>query len=132
MSGCDIGLQVKGSKAFLVRGDNRKEIPRDAVLEVYQLLLGCIASRDYTSVTSLRKLLLIIDLECQPDDSDNETEEAETDSPDEPEPEPAPKPTRAKPASKRPGRVARKTPAKPVPPESSSEEESSDSDSDDD
>ena len=94
----DIGFRVQGSKAYVIRGENEKEIPRDAVLEIYQLVLGHISpNRDYSSVTSVRKLLRIVDLECEPDESEDEDESEEE--------EEAPKPARGRrPAAKAPAR----------------------------
>nr|QBK87487.1 MAG: hypothetical protein LCMAC201_03970 [Marseillevirus LCMAC201] len=118
MTNIDLGFQIQEGKAFLIRHTNKKEIPRDALLEIYQLILGHLApNRDYSSVTSVRKLLRIIDLECEPDDSDSESEEAAK-----PSSKPAPK-TATKP--RRPvARTVRRTPVKPT------KEEESDDDSD--
>ena len=66
-------FNFKNDKAYIVRYDQEKEIPRDLLLEVYQLLLGQLCpNRDYSNVTSIKKLLKIIDLEFEPDDSDDE------------------------------------------------------------
>ena len=55
----DLGFRVQGNKAYVIRGDNEKEIPRDSILEIYQLVLNHLSpNRDYSSVTSVRKLLL--------------------------------------------------------------------------
>ena len=71
----DLGFRVEGNKAFVIRGDNEKEISRDTVIQVYQLLLSSISpNRDYTTITSTKKLLKTIDLECEPDDSDDESD----------------------------------------------------------
>ena len=49
----DLGFRVEGNKAFVIRGDNEKEISRDTVIQVYQLLLSSISpNRDYTTITS--------------------------------------------------------------------------------
>ncbi len=118
MANIDIGFQVQDGKTFLIRGSNKKEIPRDTILEIYQLLVGQIAqNRDYSSVTSVRKLLRIIDLECEPDDSDDEAEE----------PAPAAKPAANTRTSRPAARTVRRTPAKTV----AVKKEESDNDSDD-
>ena len=118
MTNVDIGFQVQGGKALLIRHANKKEISRDVVLEVYQLILGHIASnRDYSNVTSIRKLLRIIDLECEPDDSDDESEG----EPSKPAAIPAAKP--ATKARQPAARTVRRTPAKPAKKESDSDDE---------
>jgi hypothetical protein len=80
----ELGFRVQGSKAYVIRNGNEKEIPRDSILEIYQLVLGNIApNRDYSSVTSVRKLLRIIDLECEPDESDGESDDEDEESEEE-------------------------------------------------
>lgn len=115
----ELTFRFENGKVQLVRGDNKKELPRDSLLEVCQLVLGHLAdNRDYSAVTSVRKLLRIIDLECEPDESDEEKEVEEE--------KPAPKPV-AKP-------VPRKTPARrPAPAKKPAvkEEDSDEDDSDD-
>lgn len=72
----ELTFRFDNGKVHLVKGDNKKELPRDSLLEVCQLILGhLVDNRDYTSVTSVNKLLRIIDLECEPDESDNEVQE---------------------------------------------------------
>lgn len=128
----DIGFRVQGNKGYLLRGSAQKELPRDTILEIYQLVLNRLSpNRDYTSVTSVSKLLRIIDLECEPDDSSDETEAVEEkprgkSAPAVQVPAPAPKATVAPKAST--GGSARKPPAKPAK-EESEEEESEDEDS---
>ena len=75
-SNFDIGFRVEGKKALLLRGKNKTELPRETVVEIYQLVLGRLSpNRDYNNVTSLQKLLKIIDLECEPDESDESDDE---------------------------------------------------------
>ena len=115
----DIGFQVQGQQAFVLRGDTRKEIPRDTVLEIYQLVLGNIApNRDYSSVTSLKKLARIVDLECEPDESDDEESEAAPIKA-------APAKAKGKPA---PRTVRKAAPAKAAPVADSDSDDSDDSD----
>lgn len=127
----DLGFQVENNKVWLVRGENRKEYPRDAFLGVCQMVLSTVANgRDYTSITSVRKLLRTIDLECEPDESDDEHElpnkpvaravvtkkpsTKESESGSEEESKAPKKPVRAAPARRAPVRkpVAKPTPAK--------------------
>lgn len=113
----DIGFGIENNKAYVSCAGAKKELPRESLLEIYQLVLGHLApNRDYSSVTSVRKLLRIITLECEPDESDDESDA-------EPEPEPEPKkPVRAR---KAPAKGAKKPPAKEPEPEESSEAETS-------
>jgi pyruvate/2-oxoglutarate dehydrogenase complex dihydrolipoamide acyltransferase (E2) component len=97
----DVGFQTVDGRHYLVRGSTRKEIEREVLIELYQAVLGRLAqNRDYTSITSISKLLKVIDLECAADDSDSE-ESAPAPAPTpapaavnkkkvEPEPEPEP------------------------------------------
>ena len=112
----DLGFRVQGSKAYVIRNGNEKEIPRDSILEIYQLVLGNIAPhRDYSSVTSVRKLLRIIDLECEPDESDGESDDEGNDSEESEEAKPVVR-------GRRPAvRTVRRT-VKPAPKEDSDED----------
>lgn len=113
----DIGFRVEGSKAYVLRSGHEKEIPRETVLEIYQLVLGHLApNRDYSAVTSIRKLVRIIDLECEPDESEDES-----DSESEEEPKPIKKKHTIRPAKK----------TQPKRKESSESEEESEEGSDD-
>jgi len=68
-------FKIEGESVYLVCGDNKKTISKEIMLETCYLLLGNIAEqRDYSSVTSLSKLLRIINIECEPDTSDDEKE----------------------------------------------------------
>ena len=115
----DLGFRVQGSKAYVVRNGNEKEVPRESILEIYQLVLGHISpNRDYSNVTSVRKLLRIIDLECEPDESEDESDKDESEEEEKPKP--------SKPRGRRP--AARK-PAPKEESEDEDEEESEDEDS---
>ena len=66
-------LTSRGQKAYLNIGDKHEmEISKDVMLEICQTILGNIQERDYTSISSIRKLLTIIKLECEPDESEDE------------------------------------------------------------
>ena len=129
----DLGFRLQGSKAYLVRAGNEREIPRESLLEIYQLVLGHISPvRDYSNVTSIRKLLRIIDLECEPDESEESDDESEKADDESEEVIPAPKPaTKQRPArNRRPGpRTVRRTATK-TEKEACSEASSEASDSD--
>ena len=72
-------INLVGGKPVLQVGNNKKELSKEAVLEMLQLMLSHVAgNRDYTNVVSVTKLVKIIELECEPDESDGETEEAES------------------------------------------------------
>ena len=117
----DIGFSMENNKAFVHCAGQRKELPRESLLEIYQLTLGhLVPNRDYSSVTSVRKLRRIVEMECEPDESDDESEP-------EPEPEPEPKKTPVRPR-KAPVKAGKKAPAKSEPEESSEAETSDDSD----
>lgn len=69
----DISFKLTDKGAFLVRGSTTKELPRDALVEIFHTVLTHLApNRDYGNITSLSKLVRTIDLECAPDDSDDE------------------------------------------------------------
>jgi len=62
-----------GTKVNLVKSGNTKELTKDVFVELLQITLSHISpNRDYTSITSINKLLKTIDLECEPDESDDE------------------------------------------------------------
>lgn len=70
-----LNFMLENGDVYVSKGQGKKKISKDAMLEICYLLLGHIAEpRDYTSVTSVKKLLHIIDVECQPDESDAEDE----------------------------------------------------------
>jgi hypothetical protein len=72
----DLTLRLQGNKTFIVNNGNTKEIPKESMIELYQMLLSQLSpKRDYSSVSSLTKLFRIIQLECEPDDSDGSEEE---------------------------------------------------------
>ncbi len=120
----DICFRVQGTKAYVICNGKEKQVPRESILEICQLVIGHIApNRDYTSVTSVGKLMRIIDLECEPDDSDNESEKVEDDE------KPATKKPSTKAVARKPAvRTVRRTPAKPAPKDS---DKDSDNDSED-
>ncbi len=97
-----IEFKLEDKKTFLIRNEQTKEISRDLLLEICQLLLSHLTStRDYSNVTSIHKLLRIIDLECEPDESDTE-----------PNVEPEPEESKKRPAQRRAGPRTRKSPVK--------------------
>lgn len=70
----DLTLKTEGNKTFLVSGKERRELSRDLLVELYQLLISNLASnRDYSNVSSLTKLRRILELEMEPDESEDET-----------------------------------------------------------
>lgn len=70
-----LNFSIVGNKPTLQVGQHHKELTKEAMLEVLQLVLSHVAgTRDYTNVVSVGKLLKIIELECEPDDSDSESE----------------------------------------------------------
>ena len=74
-----INFSIVGNKPTLQVGAHHKELSKEAMLEVLQLVLSHVAgNRDYTNIVSVSKLLKIIELECEPDDSDGESEEKPT------------------------------------------------------
>jgi len=122
-----LSFKLETNTVYLINGANQKELPRQALLEVYQLVLTHLSpNRDYTSVTSLSKLKRIIDLECEPDESDDEKPQqqpTQKDSDDEEEEEEVPV---QKSAPKAPVR-GRKPPVKKAsPPKKDSDDEEDD------
>lgn len=116
---------VKNGKGCVRSNGQEKELTKDFMVELFQNVLGVVSpDRDYTSVTSLRKLLRVIDLEFEPDESDDEDSEKE-DSDHESEEEE--KPETPKPAARGPKRVVKRPPPrKPAPPTKEESEEESD------
>lgn len=115
---------VKNGKGCVRSNGQEKELAKDFMVELFQNLLGVVSpDRDYTSVTSLRKLLRVIDLEFEPDESDDEAESEKEDSDhdsEEEEPEPPKQVGNPKRVVKRP------LPRKPAPPVKEESEEESD------
>lgn len=113
---------VKNGKGCVRSNGQEKELTKDFMIEMFQNVLGVVSpDRDYTSVTSLRKLLRVIDLEFEPDESDDEAESEKEDSDHESEEEVV------VPATRGPKRVVKRPPPrKPAPPAKEESEEESD------
>lgn len=115
----ELTFSVKGGKGCVSSNGQEKELSKEFMLELFQNVLGVVSpDRDYTSVTSLRKLLRVIDLEFEPDESEDEASEASEAEEEEEKPAPVVKKTVKRAVVKRP------PPAKK---EESEEEESEDS-----
>jgi len=108
-----LSFNVQDNNVFVESGGGKKEISKEVLLEICHLLLGNIAEpRDYTSITSVKKLLRVINVECQPDDSEDEGSSEEK-----------PKTTTA---PKRTGPVRRGPAVKKPPPQEESSDDSED------
>jgi outer membrane biosynthesis protein TonB len=117
-----VSFTMENNTCYVVKGSFKKEVSKELFLEMLQLTLAHLSpSRDYSSVSSINKLLKIVELECEPDESDGEGEE-------EPEPEPVQVPEKKSQPVKQTQKQqpVKQTPKKPV------KNESSDEDSDDD
>src|SRR5689334_9750547 len=63
----------QNKKAYLIVNGQKKSVEADVILEVCQAVLANISpERDYKSITSLTKLMKIIDMELLDDDSDDD------------------------------------------------------------
>jgi len=72
----DLAFRLTGTKAVLIRNGKELVVSRDLILEIYQSVLGHVnPQRDYSNITSTKKLLRVLDLEFDPDDSDDEHEQ---------------------------------------------------------
>jgi hypothetical protein len=69
----ELTFRTQGSTVKLVCGGNEKTLEKDVLLEVCQTILSR-GKRDYSEVTSVKKLLRLIELECEPDESGEDSE----------------------------------------------------------
>lgn len=132
----DISFRTVGETSIIIRNGIEKNIPKEILLEIYQMVLGHLSpNRDYSNISSNRKLLRIIDIEFEPDDSEEEKEvlpinntniknvknlSVKTDEDEEVEVEEEEEKTIVKNKSRK---NVRKPPLKPIPPKSDTEEE---------
>ena len=74
----ELTFKLKNNKLYILRGSSEKELPKTVLVDVYHVVLSYLAeNRDYSSITSLRKLGYVLDMECIEDKSDNEEEESD-------------------------------------------------------
>lgn len=69
-----MSFQFENKQAYLMVNDQKKSLPVDLLLEICQTILTNISpDRDYKSITSLTKLIKMINIELMNDESDEET-----------------------------------------------------------
>jgi len=80
------------SKFELKTESGTVKLSKDAMVPLYQLLLANVAKdRDYSNVTSVKKLAKCLELELVPDDSDDESDgDGDNEAPPPPKKEPEP------------------------------------------
>jgi hypothetical protein len=114
-----LSFTMENNTTFIVKGNYKKEVTKDLFLEMLQLTLAHVSpSRDYSSVSSINKLLKIVELECEPDESDSEEVE--------PEPVVVEKTVKQQQVKQQVKQPAKQTGKQPIKKDESSEDESDD------